>query len=135
MSEEDAVQEQIEITRRLYDAFLAHDAAAILAELHPEFVGIVSDGMPLGWGGRHNGPEGMMAEVWGPVFARYDVRVELEEMLPSGETMVAVGVYRGRARESGAGFEAAFVHLLGFRDGRIATLRQITDSASWPAPG
>lgn len=127
--------EQLDVARRLYDGFRAYDAEAILAQLHPEFEGIVSAGMPLGVGGSHRGPERMMADVWVPVFGAYDVRVEADELLPAGESAVlAVGGYRGRERGSGASFDAAFAHLLGFRDGLIGSLRQITDTASWPPP-
>lgn len=134
-TEEEAVQPRIEVARRLYDGFLAPDPEAILAQLHPEFEGIVSAGMPLGVGGRHRGPERMMADVWAPVFASYDVRVEADELLPAGDSAVlAIGGYRGRARASGRPFDAAFAHLLGFRDGLVGSLRQITDTASWPSP-
>lgn len=127
--------EKLDVARRLYDGFLAYDAEAILAQLHPGFEGIVSAGMPLGVGGTHRGPERMMADVWVPVFGAYDVRVEADELLPAGEAAVlAVGGYRGRERGSGASFDAAFAHLLGFRDGLIGSLRQITDTASWPPP-
>ena len=49
--------------RRLYAAFAARDAGAILAALHPEFAGTVSAGMPLDAGGRHDGPDAMLTGV------------------------------------------------------------------------
>jgi uncharacterized protein len=126
---------QLDVARRLYDSFLAHDAEAILTQLHPQFEGIVSAGMPLGVGGIHRGPERMMADVWVPIFGAYDVRVEADELLPTGDAAVlAVGGYRGRERAAGRSFDAAFAHLLGFRDGLVGSLRQITDTASWPPP-
>jgi len=126
---------QLDLVRRFYDAFLAHDAAAILDLLDPGFEGDVSAGMPGGVGGRHHGAETMMREVWIPVFSAYDVRVEAEELLECGDRVVAIGGYRGTERASGAPFDASFAHVLTIGDGRIAALRQITDTASWPASG
>jgi ketosteroid isomerase-like protein len=124
---------QIDLARRLYEGFLAPDAAAILSLLKPDFEGKVSAGMPLGVGGRYDSAEAMMRDVWVPVFSAYDVRVEADELLDCGERVVAVGGYRGTARESGEPFDASFAHVLTIDDGLIAALHQITDTASWPA--
>jgi uncharacterized protein len=126
---------RIDLARRLYDGFLAQDAAAILGLLRPDFEGIVSAGMPLGVGGRHHSAEAMMRDVWIPVFSAYDVRVEADELLECGERVVAVGGYRGTAREGGEAFDASFAHVLRIGDGLISGLHQITDTASWPAVG
>ncbi|HEV7482067.1 MAG TPA: nuclear transport factor 2 family protein [Solirubrobacterales bacterium] len=124
---------QLELARRLYDGFLAHDAPAILGLLKPDFEGNVSAGMPLGVGGRYDSAEAMMRDVWIPIFGAYDVRVEADELLECGERVVAVGGYRGAAREGGEPFDASFAHVLTIDGGLIAALRQITDTASWPA--
>lgn len=109
-----------EVARRLYDAFAARDADALLSVLHPSFVGLVSAGMPLGVGGRHDGPELMLAEVWAPVFSAYDVVPAADELLPTGpDRVVAVGAYRGTARATGAPVNAAFAHVLRIEDGRV----------------
>lgn len=126
---------QLDLSRRLYEGFLAHDAAAILGLLQPDFVGDVSAGMPLGVGGRYESAEAMMSEVWVPVFSAYDVRVEADELLECGERVVAIGGYRGTARSGGISFDAAFAHVLTIRDGLIGALHQITDTASWPVVG
>jgi ketosteroid isomerase-like protein len=123
---------QLDLARRLYDGFLAHDPAAILSLLQPDFEGNVSAGMPLGVGGRYDSAEAMMREVWIPVFSAYDVRVEADELLDCGERVVAVGGYRGTEREGGEAFDASFAHVLTIGEGRIAALHQITDTASWP---
>jgi ketosteroid isomerase-like protein len=122
-----------EVARRLYDAFAARDGAAVRSVLHPSFVGVVSAGMPLGVGGRHDGPEAMLAEVWAPVFSAYDVVPTPEELIPAGsERLVAIGAYRGIERTTGKAVNAAFAHVLHMSDGRVRELIQITDTASWP---
>lgn len=127
--------DNLSVARRFYAGFAARDGAAILAELHPEFVGQVSAGMPLAVGGRHDGPQTMLREVWSPVAVAYDVAPEADELLVcAADRMVALGAYRGRVRRTGAAVDTAFAHVLRFRDGKISELVQITDTASWPAP-
>jgi ketosteroid isomerase-like protein len=70
--------------QRLYDAFAARDTVALLDAMTEDFVGTVSDGMPL-----------------------------------------------GAARASGRPLDAAFAHVLTIRDGRVASLEQITDTQRW----
>lgn len=124
--------DQLDAARRLYEAFAARDAPAILAALDDDFVGTVSPGMPLGVGGRHEGPITMLRDVWGPIFLAYEMRVEAERYYPSGDDhVIAVGHYRGNERESGRPVDAAFAHVLTVRDGRITALEQITDTARW----
>jgi ketosteroid isomerase-like protein len=126
----------LDTARRLYAAFAARDVAGLLAELHPEFVGVVSAGMPLRVGGRYDGPRTMVDQVWVPVFLAYDVTPEADELLACADgRVVAVGAYRGRVRDTGTPMSAAFAHVLTFRDGKISQLVQITDTASWPATG
>jgi 2-(1,2-epoxy-1,2-dihydrophenyl)acetyl-CoA isomerase len=118
--------------RALYDAMAVHDGRAIHTALHPEFVGEVTDGMPLGAGGVHLGPDAMLAEVWGPVFVHYDIAVEPRECLRCGpEAAVVIGRYRGSGRATGSRLDAAFAHVFELRDGRVSRLRQFTDSAAW----
>jgi ketosteroid isomerase-like protein len=57
--------------RTLYRALAAGDKEELGKLLHPDFVGHATEGLPLGVGGRHVGPDAMRREV-GPTraFAR-----------------------------------------------------------------
>lgn len=116
----------------LYKAFGGHDAEGMLAVLHPEFVLKVSAGMPLGVGGEHRGPQAAMRDCWGVIFGAYDTAPVPDDFVWSGSgRCVALGSYRGTVRDTGLPFEAAFAHVLTVRDGLVAELVQITDTASW----
>lgn len=122
--------------RRLYDALSARDGDAILSALSDDFVGEVSAGMPLAVGGRHEGPDAMLRDVWGRIFAAYDMHVEVERYLPSGDDAVVVlGAYRGTERATGRPVDARFAHILSVRDDRVTALRQITDTRRWTGSG
>jgi ketosteroid isomerase-like protein len=127
--------DQTAVARRLYEAFASLDVEALRDTLTDDFVGQVSEGMPLAVGGEQRGPEAMIRNVWAKVFASYEMRVEAERFYPSGDHVVAVGHYRGAVRASGQPIEASFAHVLTIRDGRIARLQQITDTERWaPSP-
>ena len=101
--------------------------------LHPDFVGHATDGLPLGMGGRHEGPEAMQRDLWWNIGRHYKVEAQPEEfrLLDDGRLFVT-GHYRGEGRKSGRRLDAAFIHLIAFADdGRIASLDQLTDSAAW----
>lgn len=117
---------------RLYDAINARDPEAILRSLTKDFVGEVSAGMPLGVGGRHEGPEAMLGDVWARVFAVYDLSLEVERYLEAEDGWVVVlGSYVGVERASGRAVKARFAHVLSVREDGIASLEQITDTRRW----
>jgi uncharacterized protein len=130
------MSERLRAARRLYEGFAARDGAAIREALTEDFLGDVSDGMPLGVGGRHEGRDAMLRDCWGPVFAVYDMRVEAQDYLAcDGGEVVVTGRYRGPHRAGGWEVDAAFAHVLTIRDERVASLRQITDTVRWREPG
>jgi 2-(1,2-epoxy-1,2-dihydrophenyl)acetyl-CoA isomerase len=117
----------------LYRALAAGDRDALSKLLHPDFVGYATDGLPLGMGGRHDGPEAMRRDLWWTIGRHYKVEAQPEEfrLLDDGRLFVA-GHYRGEGRASGRRLDAAFIHLIAFAgDGRIVSLHQLTDSAAW----
>ncbi len=123
----------VSTAQQLYRALAAGDREALMTLLHPDFVGHVTDGLPLDMGGRHDGPEAMRRDVWWTIGRHYKVEVQPEEFrLVDDRRLFVAGYYRGEGRASGRRLDAAFIHLIGFAaDGRIASLEQLTDSAAW----
>jgi ketosteroid isomerase-like protein len=126
------MNDPVNAARRLYEAIATRDARAILAAMTEDFVGDVSPGMPLGVGGRHEGREAMLRDVWGRVFAAYDVRLDVDRYLACGDdTIVAIGRYRGAERATAQPVDARFAHVLTVHDGHVSGLEQITDTRAW----
>ncbi|MFF5205431.1 nuclear transport factor 2 family protein [Streptosporangium sp. NPDC000396] len=118
--------------QRLYEGFAAGDGEKILSALHPDFVGVVSAGMPLGVGGTHHGPEAMFRGCWSVISRHMETYPRPEEELWSGaERVTVLGHYVGTVRATGRAYEAAFAHDLSLKDGLIVRLVQITDTAKW----
>jgi uncharacterized protein len=126
------MSDRLAAAKRLYQALAARDPDALLDSLDENFVGTVSDGMPLGVGGRHQGRERMLRDVWLKVFTAYDTTPEVTRYLQTGgPELVAIGRYVGTARDTGRSVDAAFAHVLTVRGGRVASLEQITDTQRW----
>jgi uncharacterized protein len=126
------ISDQVRAAQRLYDAMTTRDARALFGAMHEDFRGTVSEGMPLAVGGRHEGPERMLLDVWAKMFEAYDVAPEVTRYVETGgQDLVVIGRYVGTARGTGRPLDAAFAHVLSVRDGRVASLEQITDTQRW----
>lgn len=128
------------VARRLYDALNQADAEALFDLLADDFEGTVSTGMPYAVGGEHIGRVAMITGVWSRIGSHYDLSVQPSEYLEaqadggadgSEPTVVVLGTYRGTERGGGARVDAAFAHVIRVRNGRVASLQQITDTVSW----
>lgn len=118
-----------------YEAIRARDVARLLATLHAEFVGQISEGLPGGHGGMHRGPEAMLRDCWLPIATAFDaVPYPADRIATVDGRTVVTGVYRGTSPSSGEGFTAAFAHIFSLRSGRIVHLQQVTDTRMWPSP-
>ena len=53
------------------------------------------------------------------------------EIVDGGETVVALGRYGGVYKATGVKVDAQFVHVFWFKDGKIATFQQYTDTAQF----
>jgi Domain of unknown function (DUF4440) len=94
--------DRLQIARCLYQAFAAHDAAALLTVLAPGFRGVVCEGMPQDLGGIYDGAETMLRDCWVHVFALLDLRPVPAEYLPiTDDRVVVLGRYEGTARGTG----------------------------------
>ena len=114
-----------ELARAFYLALEKRDVPALLALLHPAFEGEVTAGLPHGFGGVYRGPREML-HLWGRVSERLPMHPRPDEIVATTDGRVlVVGKYTAK------GLDAAFAHLLTFRDGQLAHLVQITDSALW----
>lgn len=123
----------ISAAKELYRALATGDRDALAALLSSDFVGHAAEGLPLGMGGEHVGPEAMQRELWWRIGKHYRVTAEPDEfhVLEDGRLLVQ-GRYRGTAKASGKPLDAAFTHVIGFTtDGHISSLDQMTDTAAW----
>jgi uncharacterized protein len=119
--------EDLLAARDAYDAFDRRDLDALLERLAHNVAWHSPETLP--WGGTRHGHDGVAT-----YFELLDEHVEdgwgePDEYLDAGERLVVLGRMRGRARASGAEFEARFVHVWDFQDGVAVTFDSLVDSA------
>jgi uncharacterized protein len=118
----------LETIQQLYTAFANKDRQAILQLFAPDIEWIQNEGFP--GGGRHVGATAVLDDV----FARFRVEWEaweapVHEWLDAGHTIVALGEYRGKHKQTGKAMTAAFAHVYRLTNCRITKFQQFTDTA------
>jgi ketosteroid isomerase-like protein len=120
-------QENVEIVRRLNEAFNRGDLTAVLELLDPgiEWWDRVDDpGATVHRG--HDGYSKFIADLDADVV---EMQVEMKEVIDAGDYVVADVRVHGRGRASGAPFEEHEVHVLRLRDGKATELREYRSKA------
>ncbi|WP_338244730.1 nuclear transport factor 2 family protein [Aurantiacibacter hainanensis] len=120
-----------DLGERLYKALGSGDIDTLMNMMHSEFRGDLTPGLPLGLGGIFDGREAMMRDCWGVIGENFDMHSDVESLSATEDSIVAFGVYRGTARETGKPIAARFAHTWPVRDGKLMGVHQTTDSAAW----
>ena len=116
-----------EIVQKLYDAFSVRDREAILEIFDPEIVWIQNAGFP--GGGTHIGAEIVLKDVFKPFRVEWESwEAIVTQWLDAGESVVALGEYRGVNKATGKSMRSAFAHVYWIQDRRIVRFQQYTDT-------
>jgi ketosteroid isomerase-like protein len=113
--------ENVEIVRRMYDAFHRGDAEAALERFDPEVLVDASNARPDVPVGK--GPEYVGALVTSWVSAFEEWHEEIEEIRDLGSRVLVLSVQHGRGKGSGAAVEAHYAILYDLDGRRITALR------------
>ena len=120
-------QENVEIVRRMYDAFHDGDVDGALSHFDPDVLVDASKARPDVGIGR--GREHVNAVVTSWMAAWEEWREEIEEMRDLGSRVLVLSVQRGRGKGSGVEVEARYAMLYGLHAGEIISMRMYGDPA------
>jgi ketosteroid isomerase-like protein len=117
-------QENVEIIRRMYEAWLAQDERAVFEtfdadiELNPD-----PEAAWVGIGQVYRGHAGMRSYMASVYEAFEGYRPEVEELIDVGDQVLTLAIEHGKGRGSGADVQAnRTAHLWTLRDGRAVRL-------------
>jgi ketosteroid isomerase-like protein len=94
-------QENVEMVRRAFQAYDRGDIDRALADFAPDCEYFATGAIP-GRSGVFRGPEGYK-EFFGWLRGEFDeARVDIDELIDAGESVVVAATIRGRGKQSGA---------------------------------
>jgi len=113
----------------LYDAFGRGDINAVIASMSPAIVWNEAENFPYADRNPYVGPIAIVEGVFGRCAAEWDgFAVALEEIIDAGETVVALGRYKGVYKATGRAQNTQFAHVWRFQAGKIAQFQQYADT-------
>ena len=115
----------VDVVRRLYQA--RGNPEVISQVLASNVRWEVVDGFP--YGAVYQGLDSVLHGFFGRLFADFDEFVaDGTEFFESGEHVIALGNYSGRAKKTSKRFTARFAHVWTLKDGVIVCLQQCADT-------
>src|SRR4029450_9582766 len=116
---------QVAVVRRLYEA--RGDPEVIRQVLAPDIRWEVVEGFP--YSGVYVGLDNVLRDFFGRLFQDFEGFVATgSEFFESGNRVIALGSYAGRAKATGKEFTARFAHVWTLRGGKIVRLQQCADT-------
>lgn len=111
-----------------YAANEAGDLDGMLAPLADDIIWVEAAGSPLA--GTYVGSGAVVRNVFAAIGRDWDgFSVAIDELVESGDTVVALGTYSGTFKGTGKAFQARVAHIWRVRDGKAVRFEQITDTA------
>jgi ketosteroid isomerase-like protein len=115
----------VDVARSAYEAFGNGDLAALQGSFSENAVWVTSDELPLG--GEVHGRDEILANFAQIPNYWTSFSVEAEEFIDAGDYVIVRGTQR--AANGKGSFEAPFLHLMKFEDGKTVRGEFFTDSA------
>ena len=122
-------QDNVDLIRGIYEAFAAGDIPGVVARMSPDIVWNEAENFPYADNNPYRGPDAILGGVFARIAAEWDGFAAVpEELLDAGDTVVAIGRYRGTCKATGRAVEAQMVHVWRVADGKAAQFQQHTDT-------
>ena len=120
-----------DVVRSLYAALARGDVPAAVALMSPTVQWLEAEHTPY-YAGLVVGPDKVVETVFKPVNEDFENFALTEhDYITQGSRTAAMGVYRGRQRQTGRELKAPFVHVWEVTEGKITRFTQYTDSGAW----
>jgi ketosteroid isomerase-like protein len=109
-----------------------NDPSVLFGAMDPAIQWNEAQGNPLADRNPYVGPQAIGEGVFGRLLAAIDsFAVVPRAYIDSGDHVIVLGRYGGVMKATGAKLDAEFCHVYRFRDERIASFQQYTDTAQW----
>lgn len=121
-----------ETIKAAYAAFARNDPSVLFGAMDAAVIWNEAEGNPLADRNPYVGAQAIGEGVFGRLLAAIDTFTAVPTtFIDGGDHVVVLGRYGGTMKASGAPLDAQFCHVYHFRDGKVVTFQQYTDSAQW----
>jgi uncharacterized protein len=121
--------ENVALIRAIYDAFAAGDVPGVLGAMAPDIVWNEAESFIYAQGNPYVGPDAILNGVFARCIGEWDgFSADPEEFLDAGDTVVALGRYRGTHRQTGRSLDAQLAHVWRVKEGKAVRFQQYTDT-------
>ncbi len=125
-------QDHSETIRSMYDAFARGDVVFVMGMFSPDLIWNEAENFVYADGNPYVGPQAVLGGVFVRLATEWDgFSVGPEEIIGSGETVIARGRYRGKYKATGIAVDAQFVHVWKLHNGKVVSFQQYTDTAQF----
>ncbi len=122
-------QSSADTVRAVYSAFAAGDIPGVIALMSPDIIWNEAENFPYADRSPYRGPDEIVSGVFARLGEEWDgFAAVAEELLDCGDTVVALGRYRGTYKASGKAVDAQMVHVWRVADGRVTAFQQYADT-------
>jgi ketosteroid isomerase-like protein len=124
------MMDQSAAIQSIYDAFAKGDVPYVLGMLAPDVEWNEAENFVYADRNPYIGPQAVLEGVFMRLGADWDgFGLTFEEIIGSGDTVIARGRYRATYRATGARLDAQFVHVWKLAGGKVVRFQQYTDTA------
>jgi len=122
----------VERIKAAYAALGRDDPSVLFATMDPAITWNEAEGNPLADRNPYVGAQAIGEGVFGRLLAAIDgFSAVPSAFIDGGDDVVVLGRYGGTMKAGGARTTAQFCHVYHFRDGKVVSFQQYTDSAQW----
>lgn len=116
----------------MYEAFGRGDIPFVIGALDADVEWWEAENFIYADNNPYVGPQAVLEGVFARIGKEWEwFTVTPKEVLDAGESVVGRGYYAGKYRQTGREVRAQFAHVFGFRNGKVVTFQQYTDTAQF----
>lgn len=120
------------IAQSMYDAFARGDVASVLGILDSRIEWREAENFIYAEGNPYVGHDAVLKGIFMRLGTEWEhFSAAPQEMVASGDKVVVLGRYGGTYRATGVRVDAAFVHVMTFKEGKVVRFQQHTDTAQF----
>lgn len=121
----------VNAVRGVYEAFAQGDVPAVLAGMDANIEWREAESNPYEpSGAAWIGPDAIVNNLFMKLATEWDgFAVHPQQYHDAGETVVVEGRYSGKYKATGADLDAQFCHVFKFKDDKVTSFQQFTDTA------